>query len=158
MSRLAYVEDALRAHGCKGGRGLWTCPAHEDRSPSLSVNEGDDGRVLINCFAGCEAAAVVEAIGLNLRDLFDGRPPEGWTPPPLRPTGLAWSPAAPIAGRIGLPTWDDVFWSQADDDIDMHFAQLLRDEEARLADEARRAESRDRVRAWAEQHARRIVA
>ena len=31
------------------------CPAHDDAKPSLSVSEGDDGRVLIHCQAGCAA-------------------------------------------------------------------------------------------------------
>lgn len=46
------------------------CPAHEDRSPSLSINEGDDGRVLLKCFAGCLNEAIVEALGIEQRDLF----------------------------------------------------------------------------------------
>ena len=29
------------------------CPGHEDRHPSLSIREGDDGRILIHCHAGC---------------------------------------------------------------------------------------------------------
>jgi len=47
------------------------CPAHEDRSPSLSIRENDDGRVLIYCFAGCGAGDVLDAIGLRMSDLFD---------------------------------------------------------------------------------------
>lgn len=55
----------------KSGSG-WTarCPAHEDGSPSLSIGEGDDGRVLLRCHAGCTTEAIVAAIGLELRDLF----------------------------------------------------------------------------------------
>jgi hypothetical protein len=50
----------------------WTarCPAHEDRTASLSVAEGDDGRALLHCFAGCHINNVVGALGLHLRDLF----------------------------------------------------------------------------------------
>lgn len=55
------------------GRYLARCPAHEDRSPSLSVRETDDGRVLVHCFAGCGAAAVMESVGLSLRDLMPER-------------------------------------------------------------------------------------
>jgi len=51
-------------------RWLARCPAHADRSPSLSVRETGDGTVLIHCFAGCGAAEVVQAVGLELRDLF----------------------------------------------------------------------------------------
>ena len=46
------------------------CPAHADRTPSLSVKEGDDGRVLLHCFGGCEMEAVVAAMGLRPADLF----------------------------------------------------------------------------------------
>lgn len=49
---------------------LACCPAHEDRSPSLSIKQVDD-RLLINCFAGCPASDVVAAVGLSLTDLFD---------------------------------------------------------------------------------------
>lgn len=54
------------------GKRAWIarCPAHEDRTPSLSITEGRDGRVLLNCHAGCAAAAVVAAIGLTMSDLF----------------------------------------------------------------------------------------
>jgi hypothetical protein len=59
----------------KSGAGRWVarCPAHEDRSPSLSIGEGTDGRLLMRCFAGCEVAEVVGAIGLDLSDLFPPR-------------------------------------------------------------------------------------
>jgi hypothetical protein len=68
---LERVEDALRAHGCRNeGRGSWTCPAHEDMHASLSVDEGEDGRALLKCHRGCAAEAIVEALGLELADLF----------------------------------------------------------------------------------------
>lgn len=46
------------------------CPAHEDRKPSLSVDQGQDGCVLLKCHAGCSVEAVVKAMGLRLSDLF----------------------------------------------------------------------------------------
>jgi putative DNA primase/helicase len=46
------------------------CPAHDDKSPSLSIKRVDD-RVLVNCFAGCSASEVMESVGLTLSDLFD---------------------------------------------------------------------------------------
>ena len=49
------------------------CPAHEDRSPSLAVAEGRDGRVLIHCFAGCEAEDILAAIGLTFADIMPER-------------------------------------------------------------------------------------
>lgn len=54
------------------GRNQWQCkcPAHEDRSPSLSIAETDDGRTLIHCHAGCAPIDVVHAVGLEMSDLF----------------------------------------------------------------------------------------
>lgn len=49
------------------------CPAHADRSPSLSVRELEDGRILLHCFAGCEAHEVLSAIGLDIHALFPER-------------------------------------------------------------------------------------
>lgn len=49
------------------------CPAHDDTGPSLSVRETPEGAVLLHCFAGCEVAAIVAAVGLELHDLFPPR-------------------------------------------------------------------------------------
>ena len=49
------------------------CPAHEDRSPSLSVRELPDGKILMHCFAGCPIDEVLQAIGLTVDELFPER-------------------------------------------------------------------------------------
>lgn len=55
----------------KSGKGYTAlCPAHKDKTPSLSVREGDDGRVLINCFAGCLVQDITAGMGLSMSDLF----------------------------------------------------------------------------------------
>lgn len=54
-----------------GGRDR--CPAHDDRSPSLSVSEGPDGEILVYCFAGCAYESVVSALDLEVPDLFPTR-------------------------------------------------------------------------------------
>lgn len=46
------------------------CPAHADRLPSLSVSEQPDGRALFNCYAGCDGAAVLAAVGLRFHDIL----------------------------------------------------------------------------------------
>ena len=47
------------------------CPVHNGKSfDSLSVKEGDDGRALLRCHAGCELKDIVEALGLSVVDLF----------------------------------------------------------------------------------------
>ncbi|WNK19360.1 CHC2 zinc finger domain-containing protein [Halomonas piscis] len=57
------------------------CPAHDDRGPSLSVRVADDGKLLVHCFAGCGAADVVAAVGLELSDLFPKRDSDTWGRP-----------------------------------------------------------------------------
>jgi hypothetical protein len=52
------------------GRWEARCPAHDDRNPSLDITEGDDGRVLLICRAGCSYAAVMRALDLDERDGF----------------------------------------------------------------------------------------
>lgn len=56
------------------GRWVARCPAHEDRSPSLSVRQLDDGRTLIHCHAGCAPGDVLAAVGLSMSDLFPDGP------------------------------------------------------------------------------------
>lgn len=46
------------------------CPNHPDKSPSLSIKELQDGRILINCFAGCESKHVLNSMGLSFEDLY----------------------------------------------------------------------------------------
>ena len=53
------------------------CPAHEDKSASLSIRHDDDGKTLIHCFAGCSVHEVVGAIGLEISDLFPPRDHHG---------------------------------------------------------------------------------
>jgi hypothetical protein len=78
VSRLEKVK--------RTGKGSWLarCPAHEDRSPSLSVGVGDDGRILVRCFAECGAHAVVSALGLELSDLYPEREIPGDRSPAMR--------------------------------------------------------------------------
>jgi hypothetical protein len=48
------------------------CPAHDSDSRSLSIAEGDDGRVLLKCWVGCTLDKITAALGLQLADLFPG--------------------------------------------------------------------------------------
>jgi hypothetical protein len=63
---LAKLPGAKRS-----GRG-WAapCPAHDDTHPSLAIDIGRDGRVLLRCHAGCSLEAILDALGLTARDLF----------------------------------------------------------------------------------------
>lgn len=46
------------------------CPAHDDKNPSLVITEGDDGRILLKCHAGCSVESICTALGITITDLF----------------------------------------------------------------------------------------
>ena len=111
----------------KSGNGYSArCPAHEDTRASLSITEGEHGKVLLKCHAGCDVDAIVAAVGLEIGDLFmprlrvvnktpkatsttatprEGGPPVGppendsntRTPPGLTLAGYAAAKRLPIA-------------------------------------------------------------
>jgi hypothetical protein len=68
------------------------CPAHEDKSPSLTVRECSDGRVLLHCFAGCGVGDILGAVGLSFDAIFPPKPP---TDPALKPIRRPY-PAADV--------------------------------------------------------------
>jgi len=72
---LEELLDSAQLEGVRKQAGgyLARCPAHKDHTPSLSIGEGDDGRVLLHCWAGCETRAIVAAMGLRWSDLFPAR-------------------------------------------------------------------------------------
>lgn len=61
-----------RLKGVRKSKDGWSarCPAHDDRRASLTVGEGDDGRALVTCWAGCRKEAIVAAVGLTMASLF----------------------------------------------------------------------------------------
>jgi len=79
LSRLEKVK--------RTGAGQWIarCPAHEDRSPSLSVRELEDGRILVHCFAGCSVEEILNAAGLTFEALFPDKPIDQRARPLRRP-------------------------------------------------------------------------
>lgn len=68
---MTAAELAARVQARPAGSGRWLarCPAHNDHTPSLSIREGDDGRVLLLCRTGCRTEAVLSALGLTWRDV-----------------------------------------------------------------------------------------
>jgi len=54
-------------------KGMCCCPAHDDRTPSLSITLGKRA-ILVHCFAGCSNEAVMQGmarLGVRISDLFD---------------------------------------------------------------------------------------
>lgn len=65
----------------KTGRG-WRarCPAHGGKSASLAITEGDNGTLLLHCFAGCQVHDILAAVGLQVGDLFVRKDLRSMTP------------------------------------------------------------------------------
>jgi putative DNA primase/helicase len=84
------------------------CPNHGkgrgDRNPSLSINDGDDGALLLFCFAGCTFEDIIDA--LERRGLVenDREPKEAKVAEvahlPSAEALTIWQAAVPVAGTI----------------------------------------------------------
>jgi putative DNA primase/helicase len=116
MGDAASIARALK--GLKHATGfLCRCPVrshgrgHGDRSPSLSICDGNDGKMLVNCFAGCDGRDILDA--LRARGLLDDDAPyrerrtaprcEPAEEPPAQPDPTAielWRAAEPIKGTL----------------------------------------------------------
>ena len=67
ISRLDGVKETAN------GKYIVKCSAHDDRKPSLAISEGDGGRLLLKCWAGCETEDVLSAVGLTFADVMPER-------------------------------------------------------------------------------------
>lgn len=94
-ARARKIVEALGGTWSRS-RGMCCCPAHADRTPSLSITLGKRA-ILVHCFAGCANEAVIEGmakLGVRISDLFDG--PGG---------GHASEPRKEVADRNALRLW-----------------------------------------------------
>jgi putative DNA primase/helicase len=106
QSLAARIADALGGVERQDRPGSWTacCPYHDDSKPSLSITDGDGGRPLLYCFAGCDYEDVIGAIeqrGILADDWQDNLPPAAPRPPPEPPEPNAkalqiWREAWPV--------------------------------------------------------------
>jgi putative DNA primase/helicase len=86
--------------GRKAGSGwMARCPTHDDREPSLSIRDADDGKVLVRCHAGCDQERVIAT--LRSRGLWMENGPRRF----IRP--------APRAATMRQPDGDDARRSTA---------------------------------------------
>ena len=46
------------------------CPAHDDKTPSLSIRQLEDSRLLIHCWVGCGAIDILNSIDMNYQNLM----------------------------------------------------------------------------------------
>ena len=81
LSKLSNVKKS-------GANWHASCPCRNgDENPSLSVKEGDDGRVLLACHFGspCNVNQICDALGMKIKDLY---PPESQTKAPAKKNKL----------------------------------------------------------------------
>lgn len=77
------------------------CPAHDDRTPSLSIRQGDRA-ILVTCFAGCRSEDVLKAIArVSPIPVTDPASIERQTGPRGCPHWAIWQSAIPLAGTLG---------------------------------------------------------
>jgi hypothetical protein len=70
IAQAQLLERFESVRRLRDGDWLVTCPAHDDRKPSLHVTRGRH-RWLLKCQAGCELGDVLERAGLTWADLFE---------------------------------------------------------------------------------------
>ena len=70
LSRDIMARLGGRWYGSEGGYGLTRCVSHDDHNPSLKLSDGDQGKLLVHCFAGCEPRDMLAE--LRRRHLLDG--------------------------------------------------------------------------------------
>lgn len=89
---MTTAEILTRLHGVRRSGSGWTahCPVHDDRHPSLTISVGRNGGTVMRCHANpdgrCTIAAITQAIGITVADLFPDspRPPKGSVGAPPR--------------------------------------------------------------------------
>ena len=68
-----YLQEVLNRFDNvrESGNGQYSCrcPAHNDRSNSLGIKE-DSGKILMNCFAGCNVKSILDAVDLKWSDIL----------------------------------------------------------------------------------------
>ncbi len=69
-----FLQDVLNNFDNvkESGSGQYSCrcPAHEDKSNSLGIKQGDGERIMMNCFAGCDTKHILDAVGLDWKDIL----------------------------------------------------------------------------------------
>jgi 5S rRNA maturation endonuclease (ribonuclease M5) len=63
--KIDELLEKLEGVQARGSGWVALCPAHEDSTPSLSVDETDDGNLLLKCHAGCTFESIAKAVGMG---------------------------------------------------------------------------------------------
>ncbi len=127
---LPEILDCL--HGVRQSDAGWTalCPAHPDKNPSLSVAEGDDGRILLHCHRGCSFEEILKALGHQKRDLFAGGNGHAHPHPKKRS-----APTTPWQDQANPKTIGEGAIARAQEALEDRWRRMLR-EERMISDKA----------------------
>lgn len=68
LSHFEKVKKIRAARGCKETHQA-LCPCHNDKVPSLTISESNDGKILFHCQAGCDTSDILASVGLSYKDL-----------------------------------------------------------------------------------------
>ncbi len=94
----------------RAGKGyVARCPAHDDHAASLSLGEGEGGRILLHCFAGCAPEAVAAAYGLATSDLFPAARGEGAAIPLRAPATVQPRPGCTLSAYAAAKQLPEAF-------------------------------------------------
>ncbi len=105
LEKLTAEAVARKLGGATGSGREWKarCPCHDDHTPSLSIKDTEDGRLLVKCFAGCTQNEVVAE--LKRRGLWSSvsrHPAEGATAQPFGLAAYAGAKKLPLEFLRGL--------------------------------------------------------
>jgi hypothetical protein len=67
------LARTLKARRYARGKWMARCPAHRERTGSLSIVDMGFGRTRLHCFGGCPQQSVLDALGLSWKDLDDNK-------------------------------------------------------------------------------------
>ena len=95
---LTNIQNTLTAHGKtvhrRGNTLQAQCPAHPDRTPSLTINPGTTQPLILHCHAGCTTTDILTALHLTWNDISNPPQPATNNTPPATYTytDANWTP------------------------------------------------------------------
>tara|TARA_B110000008_G_scaffold36796_1_gene33321 strand:+ start:762 stop:1601 length:840 start_codon:yes stop_codon:yes gene_type:complete len=102
------MEFPLSPKAKRNGHGyIDRCPAHEDKNPSLSINYGADGKLLLHCFAGCSFEEIINAAGIKctsgkkITPSFKNDVPDNASEKKYQWVKKIWNETIPLKGTLG---------------------------------------------------------
>jgi len=68
LNQLLAKLDKVKS--LSNGKWLACCPAHSDKSPSFTIKLADNDRILLHCFGGCSVNEILDAVDMEMSDLY----------------------------------------------------------------------------------------